>query len=191
LRDHTNASSRDGITKNINSGEITTWDSLDASLQRPAFSGRLTVRNWASYLALNAMFSQVGEVADASVCQNMATVAAQTIVDRWNTYRSTLGYIPALLDGSVTAATIPMVEGLVYPAAMGLTNAINRAGGPYAAMLQALSNHLAAVLVPGRCLNAATGAWLSTSANPTLSWHSKNFMNLLPRWHRECGAKPR
>jgi hypothetical protein len=176
LRDHTNAASRDGITKNVNSGEITTWDSLDASLQRPAFSGRLTVRNWASYLALNAMFSQVGDVADAAVCENMASVAAQTIVDRWNTYHSTLGYIPALLDGSVTAATVPMVEGLVYPAAMGLTNAIDRTGGPYAAMLQALSNHLAAVLVPGKCLNAGTGAWLSTSANPTISWQSKNFI---------------
>jgi len=101
---------------------------------------------------------------------------AQTVVDRWNTYRSTLGYIPALLDGSVTAATVPMVEGLVYPAAMGLTNAIDRTGGPYAAMLQALSNHLAAVLVPGRCLNAASGAWLSTSATPTISWQSKNFI---------------
>jgi hypothetical protein len=46
----------------------------------------------------------------------MAAVAAQTIVDRWNTYRVSLGYIPALLDGSVTAATIPMIEGLAYPA---------------------------------------------------------------------------
>jgi hypothetical protein len=176
LRDNTNAAARDGITKNINSGEITTWDSLDASLQRPAFNGRLAVRNWASYLALNTMFGQVGDVADAAVCQNMAAVAAQTIVDRWNTYSSTLGYIPALLDGSVTAATIPMVEGLVYPAAMGLTNAIDRTGGPYASMLHALSNHLAAVLVPGKCLNAASGAWLSTSGSPTITWQSKNFI---------------
>ena len=105
----------------------------------------------------------------------MAALAAQTIVDRWNSYRGTLGYIPALLDGSVTDATIPMIEGLVYPAAMGLTNAIDRVGGPYAPMLQALSNHNVAVLVPGRCLSAACGAWLSTSANQ-ITWQSKIFI---------------
>lgn len=175
LRDNTNAAARDGITKNVNAGEITTFDSLDASLLRPAFSGRLAVRNWASYLALNAMFSQVGDAADAATCQNMAAVAAQTIVNRWNTYHATLGYIPALLDGSVTAATTPMVEGLAYPAAMGLTNAIDRTGGPYAPMLQALSNHMVAVLVSGKCLDATCGAWRMTSANATV-WQSKIFI---------------
>ena len=176
LRDNTNSAARDGITKNVNLGEITTWDSLDNSLRKPAFSGRLTVRNWACYLALNAMFDRVGDMADATACENMAGVAADTIVARWNTYRPTLGYIPALLDDSVTAATSAMVEGLVYPAAMGLTNAIDRTGGPYAPMLQALSNHMAAVLVRGRCLDATCGAWLSTSATPTITWQSKNFI---------------
>lgn len=176
LRDNTNAAARDGITKNVNASEITTFDDLDASLQRPAFSGRLAVRNWACYLALNAMFGQIGDAADAATCENMAAVAAQTIVNRWKTYQATLGYIPALLDGSDTAAIIPMVEGLAYPAAMGLTHAIDRTGGPYAAMLQALSNHLVAVLVPGRCLDAGSGAWLTTSATPAISWQSKNFI---------------
>ncbi len=175
-RDNTNAAARDGITKNVNAGEITTFDDLDASLQRPAFSGRLAVRNWACYLALDAMFHQLGDAADAAACENMARVVAQTIVSCWNSYRETLGYIPALLDGSDTAAIIPMVEGLAYPAAMGLTNAIDRTGGPYAPMLQALSNHIAAVLVPGRCLDAACGAWLMTSATPTITWQSKNFI---------------
>ena len=175
LRDHTNAAVRDGITKNVNSGEITTWDSLDASLQRASFSGRLAVRNWACYLALDAMFSQVGDVGDAATCQNMAAVTAATVVSRWNIYRATLGYIPALLDGSVSAATTPMIEGLAYPAAMGLTNAIDRTGGPYAAMLQALSNHTVAVLVPGRCLHPTNGAWLSTSANQ-ITWQSKIYI---------------
>jgi hypothetical protein len=175
LRDNTNSAARDGITKNVNAGEITTFDDLDASLQASAFSGRLAVRNWASYLALDAMFSQIGDAADAVTCENMAAVAAQTIVNRWNSYDGTLGYIPARLDGSDTAATIPMVEGLAYPAAMGLTNAIDRTGGPYASMLQALSNHIVAVLVPGRCLDATSGAWLMTSANE-ITWQSKIFI---------------
>jgi len=175
LRDNTNSAVRDGVTKNVNAGEITTFDSLDGSLVQSAFSGRLAVRNWACYVALNAMFSQVGDAPDAATCQNMAAVAAQTIVNRWNTYHSTLGYIPALLDGSVTASTTPMVEGLAYPAAMGLTNALDRIGGPYAAMLQALSNHMASVLVPGRCLDATSGGWRMTSAN-ALIWLSKVFI---------------
>ncbi len=172
LRENTNAAARDGIIKNVNYGEITTYDNLDASLQRSAFSGRMAVRNWACYLALNAMFAQIGDATRAATSLNMAAVAAQTIVNSWNSYKGSLGYIPALLDGSATAATTPMVEGLAYPAAMGLTNAIDRTGGPYASMLQALSNHMAAVLVPGRCL---PGGWLMTSAN-IITWQSKVFI---------------
>ncbi|HWW03145.1 MAG TPA: glycoside hydrolase family 52 protein [Candidatus Acidoferrum sp.] len=175
LRDNTNSAARDGVPKNVNSGEITTYDNLDASLQRVAFSGRMAVRNWASYLALNAMFNQIGDGADATTCQNMTSVAAQTIVNRWNTYEGTLGYIPALLDGSGTAAITPMVEGLAYPAAMGLTNAVDGNGGPYASMLQALSNHMVTVLAPGRCLGVPSGGWLMTSAN-IITWQSKIFI---------------
>lgn len=172
LRDNTNSAARDGITKNTHLGEITTYDNLDSSLQKSAYSGRLAVRNWACYLALNAMFGQIGDTADAATCENMAAVTAQTIVNRWNTYHGSLGHIPALLDGSNLAATTPMIEGLAYPAFMGLTNAIDRTGGPYAAMLQALSNHMAAVLVLGKCL---PWGWLMTSAN-IITWQSKIFL---------------
>ncbi|MGA2864218.1 MAG: glycoside hydrolase family 52 protein [Verrucomicrobiota bacterium] len=179
LRDDPNADARNGITKYLNRPEGTTFDDLDDSLRTPRFSGRMTVRNWACYLALQAMFGQIGDAPDAATCQSMAAAAAQTIVDRWNSYRGTLGYIPALLDGSDQSAIIPMVEGLAYPAQMGLTNAVDRTG-PYASMLLALSNHLAAVLVPGRCLNATSGAWDMTSAtdyiNPHNTWQSKMYI---------------
>ena len=176
LRDNTNSAARDGITKNINAGEFTTFDNLDGSLQRTAFSGRLAVRNWACYLALNAMLSQIGDTTDATTCESMAAVTAQTIVNRWNSNSGTIGYIPALLDGSSASATTPMVEGLAYPAAMGLTNATDRTGGPYASMLQALSNHIVAVLVPGKCLDASSGAWLVTSGT-AFTWQSKVFID--------------
>jgi hypothetical protein len=81
-----------------------------------------------------------------------------------------------MLDGSITTPIVSMIEGLAYPAAMGLTNAIDRTGGPYASMLQALSNHTVAVLVPGRCLSTGCGAWLSSAATPTITWQSKNFI---------------
>jgi hypothetical protein len=180
LRDDTNAAARDGITKNVNSPEGTTFDDLDASLQASGYSGRLAVRNWASYLALQAMFGQIGDAADEATCLNMAVAAAQTIAELWNSYRGTLGYIPALLEGGDEAAIIPMVEGLAYPLQMGLTNAVDRIGGPYASMLLALSNHLAAVLVPGKCLDATSGAWDMTSAtgyqNCPNTWQSKMYI---------------
>jgi len=175
LRDDTNAAARNGITKNTNSPEGTTFDDLDASLEAARYSGRLAVRNWASYLALQAMFGQIGDAADEAACQNMAAVAAQTIAGLWTQYRGTLGYIPALLDGSDQTAIIPMVEGLAYPLQMGLTNAVDRTGGPYASMLVALSNHLAAVLVPGRCLDATSGAWRMSSASEK-TWQSKMYI---------------
>jgi len=180
LRDNTNPVARNGITKNINTGEITTFDDLDSSLHTAQFSGRLAVRNWAAYLALQAMFGQLGDAADAATCGNMAAVAAQTIAGLWTQYQGPLGYIPALLDGSNTSAIIPMVEGLAYPLQMGLTNAVDRIGGPYASMLLALSNHLEAVLVRGLCLDATSGAWEMTSAsgygNSPNTWQSKIYL---------------
>ena len=180
LRDDTNAAARNGITKNINSSELTTFDDLDGSLRAAGYSGRLAVRNWASYLALGAMFGQIGDGADKATCQSMAATVAQAMATLWDSYHGTLGYIPALLDGSDQSAIIPMVEGLAYPLEMGLTNAVDRTGGPYATMLEALSNHLAAVLVPGLCLDATSGAWDMTSAtdygNSPNTWQSKMYL---------------
>ncbi len=119
VRDNPNADARDGITKDINerggAPEITTFDDLGASLRASRYSGRLAVRNWACYLALEAMFGQLGDSTDELTCQTMAATAAQTIAGLWTNYQGTLGYIPALLDGSDRSAIIPMVEGLAYP----------------------------------------------------------------------------
>ena len=179
LRDDTNAATRDGVTTYLNergsTPEITTYDALDSSLKSPRLNAMTTVKNWASYLALQAMFKQIGDTSDANTCSNMAGLAAQSIVTAWNTYDGTLGFIPAFLDGSNQSALLPIVEGLAYPAQMGLTNAVDRVNGPYAAMLQALSNHVAAVLVPGICLDATTGGWKLSSANVN-TWQSKIYL---------------
>jgi len=180
LRDDTNAATRDGVTTYLNERggtvpEITTYDALDASLKSPRLNAMTAVKNWASYLALQAMFKQIGDTSDANTCSNMAGLAAQSIVTAWNTYDGTLGFIPAFLDGSNQSALLPIVEGLAYPAQMGLTNAVDRVNGPYAAMLLALSNHVAAVLVPGECLDATTGGWKLSSANGN-TWQSKVYL---------------
>jgi xylan 1,4-beta-xylosidase len=179
LRDDTNAATRDGVTTYINKRgtvpENTTYDSLDPSLQSPRLNGMTAVKNWAAYLALQAMFNRIGDTADAATAQNGAAACAQSITTAWNTYHVSLGYIPAFLDGSNTGAIIPMVEGLAVPLQMGLTNAVDRTGGPYAAMLQALSNHLTAVLVSGRCLDATSGGWKLSSSSVN-TWESKTYL---------------
>jgi hypothetical protein len=180
LRDDTNAATRDGVTTYLNERggtvpEITTYDALDSSLKAPRLNAMTTVKNWASYLALQAMFKQIGDTSDANTCSNMAGLAAQSIVNAWNTYHGTLGFIPAFLDGSNQTPLLPIVEGLAYPAQMGLTNAVDRVNGPYAAMLLALSNHVAAVLTPGKCLDATTGSW-KLSGSSVNTWQSKIYL---------------
>ena len=91
LRDDTNAATRDGVTTYLNERggtvpEITTYDALDASLKSPRLNAMTTVKNWASYLALQAMFNQIGDTSDATTCSNMAGLAAQSIVNAWNAY---------------------------------------------------------------------------------------------------------
>jgi regulation of enolase protein 1 (concanavalin A-like superfamily) len=179
LRDDVNAGSRDGITSFINMRdsthkEITTYDSLDASLRQPDQSGRTTVRSWSAYLAFQAMFTQLGDTTNATAAGNMAALCASTIASKWNTYRSSPGYIPAFLDGSNTAATIPTIEGLAFPQQMGLTSAVSLSG-PYATMLQDLKNHMTNILVSGRCLDSTSGAWKLTTGS-TNTWQSKVYL---------------
>lgn len=88
MRDDVDPEKRDGITTNINvrektgthnsSREITTYDSLDASLKQPNLSARTTVRSWACYLALEAMFRQLGDGDDAAACNDLAHKCAAT-----------------------------------------------------------------------------------------------------------------
>jgi len=179
LRDDTNAATRDGVTTFLNKRgsnfEITTYDSLDPSLNYPRNNAMTCVKNWAAYLALQAMFNQIAEIKNVAICSTMAALAAQSIVNAWNTYGPTLGYIPAFLDGSNQSALLPVAEGLAYPCLMGLTNATDRSGGPFAPMLHALSNHVVAVLKSGLCLDATSGSWKLSSANVN-TWQSKIYL---------------
>lgn len=105
----------------------------------------------------------------------MATACARSITNVWDTYNKSLGYIAAFPDSSNISVIIPMVEGLAVRARMGLTNAVIRTSGRYAAMLQALSNHMNTVLAPGRCLDATRGGWKPSGANIN-TWQSKVYL---------------
>ncbi len=178
LRDDTNSAARDGVTTYLNystqSGkyEITTYDSLDPSLQDPRAGAYTAVKNWAAYVALQAMFNQLGDSANATIASNQAALCSSSVTNGWN---ASLGYIPASLAGNNTSATLPILEGLALVQWMGFTNATDRQAGPYAPMLQTLRNHALAVLMPGRCLDATSGGLKITSANDN-TFPSKEFI---------------
>jgi hypothetical protein len=178
LRDDTNAAARDGVTTYVNfspqSGkyEITTYDSLDPSLQDPRGGAYTAVKNWAAYLALQAMFNQLGDTTNAAIASSQAGLCSRSVTNGWN---AALGYIPASLAGSNPSATLPILEGLALAQWMGFTNATDRQAGPYAPMLQTLRNHALAVLVPGKCLDATSGGLKITSANDN-TFPSKVFI---------------
>ena len=177
LRDDTNSATRDGVTTYVNyspdSGkyEITSYDSLDPSLQDPRGGAYTAGKNWAAYLAMQAMFTQLGDSTDASTASNEALLCAHSVS---NGYNATLGYIPASLVGTNTSATLPVLEGLSLAQWMGFTNATSMTG-PYSGMLRALQKHASNVLVSGLCLDSTTGALKITSANAN-TFPSKVFI---------------
>jgi len=146
-------------------------------LRRPFGHARgniyMGVKNWASYLSLAWLFGQDDAAAlrpriDSAL--QSAALAADTVDRAWD---ERLGFIPAILDGNDRSAIIPVIEGLVYPAYLGLTDAVSF-NGPYGALLRALRRHLRAVLRPGRCL-FPDGGW-KLSAGSDNSWMSKIFI---------------
>jgi hypothetical protein len=150
--------------------EITTYDSLDPSLSQARNNTYMSVKCWAAYLAIEWLLGRddaerwQGGIAAAAQSARMAAATVASAFD------AKLGYIPAILEGGDTSAIIPIIEGLVYPAQLGLHEAVSF-DGPFAELLQALKAHLAAVLCKGRCL-FPDGGW-KLSANSDNSWISK------------------
>ncbi len=176
VRDHPDAAQRNGImgfdsSRCEGGAEITTYDSLDASLGQARNNLYLAVKTWAAYLGLEAFWSKRGEAVRAAEAAQQARRAAATIAGS-AAGRDTL---PAVLFENVDSAIIPAVEGLVFPWSLGLSAAIGDTG-PYAALIAALRRHLSAVLDPERGLcRFADGGWkLSSTSNN--SWLSKIYL---------------
>jgi hypothetical protein len=148
-------------------GEITTYDSLDTSLGQARNNLYLAVKSWSAYLALEELFKLSGEAALAEQASTSAQLCAATIVSKWD---DTLGYIPAVFEGDNQSAIIPAIEGLVFPQAMGLNEAISETG-PYGEFICTLKKHFESIFKPGVCLYADNGWKLSSTADN--SWMSK------------------
>ncbi|RKF20307.1 beta-xylosidase [Alginatibacterium sediminis] len=175
-RDHPVADKRNGImsfesSRTQGGGEITTYDSLDHSLGQARANIYLAGKAWASYLALEQIFTKLGDNISSVQAKNAALMSSELLS---NSFDETLGFIPAVLENGNQSAIIPAVEALVYPYEMGLFDAVDEKG-PYGAYVSTLKRHLQSVLDSGICLYP-DGAWkLSSTADN--SWASKIFLN--------------
>lgn len=143
--------------------EITTYDSLDASLGQARNNLYLAVKSWAAYLYLEHVFSAIEQPGPAARGRSQAERAAATIIAA----RNEEGLLPAVIGEGVDARIIPAIEALVYPHASGLACGFGE-------LRSALSEHFRRVLKPGVC-KFPDGGWKlsSTSRN---SWLSKIYL---------------
>lgn len=173
-RDHPDPDQRNGVmsfdsSRTGTGSEITTYDSLDASLGQARNNVYLAVKSWASYVLLEKLLASAGNPEGATTAARQARRAADTIVGAAND----AGQLPSVLFEGHDAPIIPAIEGLVFPYRAGCSKA-TAADGPYAALIDVLSRHIDAALQPGVCL-FDNGGWKlsSTSIN---SWLSKIYL---------------
>ena len=144
---------------------------MDHSLGQARGNIYLGGKCWASYLALESIFTHLGEGVKARSCRDAALLCSETLA---NAFSEEDGFIPAVLDGENRSAIIPAAEALIYPWEMGLREAVDESG-PFCAYIRMLKRHLVGVLKTGVCLYE-DGAWkLSSSADN--SWMSKICLN--------------
>ncbi len=174
LRDHPNQNRRNGVmgldsSRCAGGSEITTYDSLDASLGQARNNVYLAVKCWAAYVLLEPLLTKIGELESAVIASDQAARCASTLVAAVGQQ----GCLPAVLAENVPARIIPAIEGLIYPYVAGREDLI-APNGPYGDLRVALERHFEFVLNSGGC-RFEDGGWRlsSTSRN---SWLSKIFL---------------
>jgi hypothetical protein len=96
--------------------EITTYDSLDASLGQARQSLYIAIKCWASYLGLRLMSGNLSERLD--IYMRSKALQIQEVLEPWIKD----GIMPALFDGNAQDAPqriLPAIEALVYPCFWG------------------------------------------------------------------------
>ncbi|CAM3722762.1 glycoside hydrolase family 52 protein [Cohnella lubricantis] len=173
-RDHPDPAQRNGLmsldsTRVMGGSEITTYDSLDASLGQARNNIYMAGKCWAAYVALERMFRLRG-MGDLA---NTAGVQAERCASTLASHLKPEGYIPAVLENGNDSRIIPAIEGLVFPYFTGCEEALDP-NGRFGGYIQALKKHLDTVLVPGVCL-FADGGWKLSSTSDN-SWLSKIYL---------------
>ena len=177
LRDDVDPAKRDGVTTytTFQSGgkgrEITTYDSVDQSLNSPIDSIYIATRSFGCYLLLEALFRHLEDQDRASESQAAAALTAKTISSHFD--RSTNSF-PARFGGQFDARVIPAIEGLAYPYVMGLSDAVSPTG-PYGELIKLMGLHMDSILKPGICIDETSGCWKMSSTTVN-TWESKIYL---------------
>lgn len=166
-RDDPDATRRNGVTgldgeRCAGGAEITTYDSLDASLGQARNNLYLAVKGWATYVILEPILRRLGENGAADLAAQQASRAVATIVAAADEE----GMMPAIIGEGMEARIIPAIEALVYPFVAG------REIDPR--LKAALARHFEAVLKTGIC-KFDDGAWKLSSTSDN-SWLSKIYL---------------
>lgn len=173
-RDHPIPEKRTGImkldsTRVMGGSEITTYDSLDVSLGQARQNIYLAGKTWASYVALEKIFSDQGLTDLSRDAGIQGEKCAATLVS----YVTEDGYIPAVLERNNNSKIIPAIEGLIFPYFTGCMEALDE-NGRFGTYIKALKMHLNTILVKGTCLFEDGGWKLSSTSNN--SWLSKIYL---------------
>ncbi|GAE33710.1 glycoside hydrolase family 52 protein [Halalkalibacter akibai] len=174
-RDHPDPAERNGImsldsTRCMGGAEITTYDSLDVSLGQARNNIYMAGKSWASYVALEKIFSEQGKVELSKTAGEQAEKCASTIVS----FVTEDGYIPAVVGEGNDSKIIPAIEGLIFPYYTNCKEALEE-DGRFGEYIQVLKRHLETVLTEGVCLFEDGGWKISSTSNN--SWLSKIYLN--------------
>ncbi|HUW33578.1 MAG TPA: beta-xylosidase, partial [Planctomycetota bacterium] len=116
------------------------------------------------------ILGEMGYDGEAKSARHSAELAARTITSKFD---RKLGYIPAVFEAGNASATIPAIEGLLFPHRLGLLNGLKKRE-PHKKLFETLRLHFRNILKPGICLFKDNG-WKMSSTS-TNSWQSKIFL---------------
>jgi xylan 1,4-beta-xylosidase len=149
--------------------EITTYDSLDASLAYARGSLYLATKAWACHLGLARL---LGDLDLTDSVQLSEAAAHRSAVAISGVKRLENGCLPAHFTGSASAI-LPAIEALIYPWWWQDRDAVSETGR-FGMMVTALKDHCLAALVPGVCISKDGALRLSSTSD--ITWMSKSFL---------------
>ena len=164
-RDHVDPAKRTGILKAESSicgpagREITTYDSLDASLKPAHGSLVLAIKTWCATLMLTAYFQQHNDEAAAQRTYNFSHLTATAIAAAFD--EATQSF-PANLFTKSDARILALFEPMAVPAYCNLKHYF----AEFPDLMTKLKAHAQTCLRPGICLDSTTGGMKLSSTSP-------------------------
>ena len=175
-RDHPTAGLRNGLmgvdSDRCKGGwEITTYDSLDASLGQARNSLYLGMKTWAAYVLLEDLLRQLGDSESSELAHGQAKLAAGTIAGS----ADSMGVLPAVAGENVPARIIPAIEGLAFPLFLEMREALDP-DGEYGPLIRALERHFHEIMKSKGC-RFVDGGWRTvTRTRRWCSWASTGWI---------------